>query len=148
MGVRGSKVLAEKIFKTLMFFFKSNLRLSLIVEKSKVFNSFSSKIKFLGMLIYNVSTKKFLYSRGRKFEDKKLKCLRVLSRLKALKHKQTTNFKNKCLVYLRNLYNKHKNSRAILQRDFISLVENSTLLKHLLNKPNRFIYREFLKDLQ
>lgn len=131
-----------------MFFLKSNLRLSLRIESSKVFNSFSSKIAFLGMVIYNVSTKRSLYFRGRKIEDKKLKCLRVLSRLKALKHKQTKIFKNECLAFLRNSYNMHRNRRAIFQRDFISLIESSTVFKNLFNRSNRSIYREFLKDLQ
>lgn len=148
MGVRGPKVLAEKIFKTLTFFFKSNLRLSLNKKKSHILNSFSSKISFLGTLIYNVSIRKFSYVKSRKVENKKLKSLRVLSRLKVLKDKEAKFFKDKCLAFLRKSYNRHGNSRAIVQKDFLSLVENSAVFNNGLNKSNRFIYREFLKDLQ
>lgn len=147
VGVRGPRILAEKIFKTVLFFLKSNLRLSLDIEKSQILNSFSFKISFLGMLIYNMSTKKLLYRKNRQIENKKLKSLRVLYRLKVLKHKQTRIFKEECLSLLRKSYHKHRNNEIILQKDLISLAENSVIFKNLWNKSNRFIYKEFLKDL-
>jgi Type II intron maturase/Reverse transcriptase (RNA-dependent DNA polymerase) len=148
IGVRGPRILAEKILKTFSFFFKSNLQLSLDKEKSQILNSFSSKISFLGMLLYNTLVAKTSHRRNREIENKKLKSLRVLSRLKALKYKQTKFFKDKCLATLRKSYNKCRNNKVMIKKDFILTVENSIIFKNLLDKPNRFIYREFLKNLQ
>jgi hypothetical protein len=99
VGVRGPRILAEKIFKTVLFFLKSNLQLSLDVEKSQILNSFSFKVPFLGMLIYNMFAKKVSSHKNREVENKKLKSLRVLYRLKVLKHKQAKIFKDECLSF-------------------------------------------------
>ena len=148
IGVRGPKPLAEKILKTITFFLKSNLQLSLNEEKSQILNSFSNKIPFLGVLLYNVSNKKTPYRKSREIENKKRKRSRVISRINVLEHRQMKSFKNECLASLRISYNKHRNNRAVVKKDFLSLVENSVIFKDLLNKPNRLVYREFLKDLQ
>lgn len=148
MGVQGPKSLAEKILKTIIFFLKSNLQLSLNEEKSQILNSFSNKILFLGMLLYNSSNKKTFYCKSREIENKKRKRARVLLRINALKHRQTKSFKYECLASLRKSYKEHCNNRAIVKKDFLSLVENSIIFKDLLNKPNRLVYHEFLKNLQ
>jgi Type II intron maturase len=127
---------------------KSNLQLSLNEEKSQILNSFSNKIPFLGMLLYNISNKKIPYCKSFEIENKKRKRVRVLSRINALKNRQTKSFKDECLASLRKSYNEYRNNRAIVKKDFVSLVESSIIFKDLLNKPNRFLYREFLKDLQ
>ena len=148
IGVRGPKSLAEKILRTITFFLKSDLQLFLNEEKSQILNSYSNKIPFLGMLLYNITNKKTPYRRSRAIENKKRKRSRILSRIDALNQKQTKFFKNECLDLLRKSYIEHRNTRAVIKRDFKSLVANSIIFKDLLNKPNRSVYQEFLLDLQ
>ena len=148
LGVRGPKSLAEKILKALTFFLKSDLQLYLNEEKSQILNSFSNKIPFLGMLLYNITNKKTPYRKSREIENKKRKRSRVLSRVDALNYKQTKLFKNECLNLLRKSYTEQRNNRAVIKQDLKSLVANSIIFKDLLNKPNRSVYQEFLKDLQ
>jgi Reverse transcriptase (RNA-dependent DNA polymerase) len=148
IGVRGPKSLAEKILKTITFFLKSNLQLSLNGEKSQILNSFSNKIPFLGMLLYNIFNKKTPYCKSREIENKKRKRVRVLSRIIALKNRQTKFFKDECLASLRKSYYEHRNNKVTVKKNFFSRVKNSLIFKDLLNRPNRLVYREFLKDLQ
>jgi hypothetical protein len=54
LGLRCPKYIVLKIKCTLEFFMKSQLRLKLLEQKIKVFDSFSTKVPFLGMLIHNV----------------------------------------------------------------------------------------------
>jgi len=148
IGVRGPKTLAKKIFRSIIFFLKSNLQLSLNEKKSKILNSFSNKIPYLGMLIHNVANKHILYDKSRAIENKKRKCSRVISRAKTLEHRQVKLFKNECLNLLRNSYMKYRNNRISIKEDFLSLIDNSLIFKSVFTKPNRSVYKEFLKNLQ
>lgn len=148
IGVRGPKVLATKIFQSVSFFLKSDLHLSLNEEKSKVMDSFSSKIPFLGMLIHNVPNKHLPYRKSRALENKKRKLSRVLLRADALENRQTKLFKDECLNLLRNSYKNHRNDRDPLKDNFISIIRNSPLFGDVLKSSNRAIYREFIQSLQ
>jgi len=97
IGVQGPKTLAEKIFRSIIFFLKSNLQLSINEEKSKILNSFSNKIPYLGMLIHNITSKHIFYPKNRTIENKNRKRSRVISRIKTLEHYQVKLFRNKCL---------------------------------------------------
>jgi group II intron reverse transcriptase/maturase len=148
IGVRGPKALAAKIFQSISFFLKSDLHLSLNEEKSKIIDSFSSKIPFLGMLIHNVSNKYLPYRRSRALENKKRKLSRVLSRADALENRRTKLFKDECLNFLRNSYKSHRNDRKPLKDNFISIIRNSPIFGDVLKNSNRAIYREFIWSLQ
>jgi group II intron reverse transcriptase/maturase len=148
IGVRGPKTLAEKVLQTVKFFLKSNLQLSINEEKSEIFNTYSNKIPFLGMLLHNVSTTHIPYRKSREIENKKRKRSRVILRAENLKHRQVKLFKDECLNLLRQAYNKHRDNRAVVIEDFTSLIENSGIFKDILSKKNRTVYREFISDLQ
>jgi hypothetical protein len=148
IGVQGPKILAKKIFRSIIFFLKSNLQLSLNEKKSEILNSFSNKIPYLGILIHNISNRHISYHKNRTIQNKKRKRFRIISRAKTLENHQVKLFKNECLNLLRDSYNKYRNNRTSIKKDFIFLLNNSLTFKSLLNKPNRSIYREFLKNIQ
>jgi group II intron reverse transcriptase/maturase len=148
IGVRGPKVLATKIFQSVSFFLKSDLHLSLNEEKSKIIDSFSSKIPFLGMFIHNVPNKHLPYRKSRALENKKRKLSRVLLRADALENRRTKLFKDECLNLLRNSYKNHRNDREPLKDNFISIIRNSPIFGDVLKNSNRAIYREFIQSLQ
>lgn len=100
------------------------------------------------MLLYNVTNKKTPYRKSREIQNKIRKRSRILSRINALNYTQTKLFKNECLTLLRKSYVEQRNNRAVIKKDLISLISNSIIFKDLINKPNRYVYREFLKDLQ
>ena len=147
IGVRGPKFLVLKIFRSVIFFLKSTLQLNLNEEKSKFIDSFSNKISFLGMLIYNVATKKLPYRRSRALQNKKRKFNRVLLRADALENQQTKKLKDECLKLLRNSYKTHRRDRKPLKEDFISLVKNSPTFGDIVKNSNRAVYREFIQNL-
>jgi hypothetical protein len=148
MGIKGSKALAKKIFKIVTFFLKSNLQLNLNEEKSQILNSFSNKIPFLGMLLYNVYIKKIFNFKTINIGNKKRKRLRIANRIKSLKHKQTKLFKNECLNFLRKSYNKYHKNKIIVKKNFLCLIKRSVIFESFLYKSNRTIYQEFIKNLQ
>jgi hypothetical protein len=71
IGVRGPKVLTKKIFKTIHFFFKSNLQLNLDEKKSQILNSFSNKVSFLGVLLYSTFDEKIYCGANCGIQNKK-----------------------------------------------------------------------------
>lgn len=148
IGVQGPRTLAEKIFRSIIFFLKSNLQLNVNKKKSKILNSFSNKIPFLGILIHNVTNKHVFYRKNRAIENKNHKRFRIISRINTLEHHQIKLLKNECLSFLSNSYNKYRNNRTEVKKNFISFINNSLTFKSLFSTSNRFIYKEFLKDLQ
>jgi hypothetical protein len=148
IGVRGPKILAEKVFQTIKFFLKSNLQLSLNEEKSGIINSYSNKISFLGMLLHNVSTTHIPFRKSRAIENKKRKRFRVILRAESFKHRRAKLFKDECLNLLRQAYNKHRDNKVVVKDDFITFIKNSVIYKDLLFKKNRTVYKEFISDLR
>lgn len=147
IGVRGPKTLVLKIFRSVIFFLKSTLQLNLNEEKSKIIDSFSNKISFLGMLIHNVSTKKLPFRKSRVLQNKKRKLTRVLLRADALENQRTKKLKDECLKLLRNSYKSHRKDRKPLKEDFISLIKGSPVFGNVIKNSNRAIYREFIQSL-
>lgn len=148
MGIRGPKTLVIKILQTVEFFLKSNLQLNINKEESKIVNSFSNKIPFLGMLIHNINDKRIPYYKNRKIENKIRQRSRILARIKAFEYNQTKQFKDQCFDLLRNSYIKYRNNKILLKKDLLLLIKNSLTFKNLINNSNRFGYKEFIKDLQ
>lgn len=148
IGVRAAKSIATKTLDAIKFFLKSNLHLKINEENSQIINSFSNKIPFLGMMLYNITNKKTPYRKSREIQNKKRKRSRILSRIDALNHKQTKLLKNECLTLLRKSYIKHRNNRAVIKKDFNQLVAKSIIFNDLVKKPNRSVYRKFLQDLR
>jgi retron-type reverse transcriptase len=147
IGVRGPKALVLKIFKSVTFFLKSTLQLNLDEEKSKIIDSFSNKIPFLGMLIHNVPTKSLPFRKSRALQNKKRKFSRVLLRADALENHQTKRLKDECLKLLRNSYKSHRKDRKPLKEDFIALIKGSPIFGDIMKNSNRAIYQEFIQSL-
>ena len=147
IGVRGPKTLVLKIFRSVIFFLKSTLQLNLNEEKSKIIDSFSNKISFLGMLIHNVSTKSLPFRKSRALQNKKRKLTRVLLRADALENRRTKRLKDECLKLLRNSYKSHRRDRKPLKEDFISLIKGSPVFGDVMKNSNRAIYQEFIQSL-
>ena len=147
IGVRGPKTLVQKILRSVTFFLKSTLQLNVNEEKSKIIDSFSNKVPFLGMLIHNVATKKLPYRKSRALQNKKRKLDRVLLRADNLENQQTKKLKDECLKLLRNSYKSHRADREPLKKDFMSIIKNSPTFGNVVKDSNRAIYQEFIQDL-
>lgn len=139
IGVRGSKVLAKKILRSTKFFLKSDLHLSLNEEKPEIIDSFSSKVEFLGMLIYNVPSKFKPFRKSRFIENAKRKKNRVISKAQALEYRQAKKFKEECLSVLRKAYTECRIDRKPLRKDLITLVKNSLAFSEVINNSNRIV---------
>lgn len=148
IGVRGSKELTTKILKTIKFFLKSNLHLKINESKSEVTNTYSNKVPFLGMLIYNVSNKFIPYRKSRAIENYKRKKSRVLARIDNLNHGQTRMLKEECLKLLRSSFKQNRNNREDIKSDLSNILKNSVTFRDLTNTPKRAIYREFIDKLK
>ena len=148
IGVRGPKELAAKILNSTKFFLKSNLHLKINKNKSEITNTYSNKVPFLGMLIYNVPSKLLPYRKSRAVENYKRKKSRVLARIDNLNNKQTRMLKDECLKLLRSSLKQNRNNRNEIKLDLSKILENSITFKDLVNTPKRAIYREFIDTLK
>jgi len=88
IGVRGDKEFAMKIFRATKFFIQSSLNLKVNAEKSKLIDTYSNKVPYLGMLIHNVSTHNLKVRNLREIENVNRKRSRVLNRVDAMKKKR------------------------------------------------------------
>lgn len=148
IGVRGSKELAFKILNSTKFFLKSNLHLKINERKSEITHTYSNKVPFLGMFIYNVPSKLLPYRKSRAIENYRRKKSRVLARIDNLNNKQTKMLKNECLKLLRSSFKQNRNSREEIKVDLVNILKNSITFKNLVNVPNRTIYNEFIDSLK
>jgi group II intron reverse transcriptase/maturase len=148
IGVRGSKEIAAKILNSTKFFLKSNLHLKINEGKSEIINTYSNKVPFLGMLIYNVPSRLLPYRKSRAVENYKRKKSRVLARIDNLNNKQTKMLKDECLKLLRSSFKRNRNNRKEIKSDLSNILENSITFKDLINTPKRAIYREFINELK
>ena len=148
IGVRGSKVLAKKILRSVKFFLKSDLHLSLNERKFEIIDSFSNKVDFLGMLIYNVAYKYNFFCKSRAIENAKRKKNRVISGAQALEHRQAKKFKEECLLLLKKAYIECRIDRKPFRKNLITLIKNSLAYSEVIHNPNRIMWREFVQTLQ
>jgi hypothetical protein len=119
LSVRGSKKLAEKILRTVKFFLKSDRHISINEKTSKIIHSYSNKIPFLKMLIYNITKTHIPYYKKREVENKKRKRNRILHRINVLQNRQNKVFRNECLNIFRKIYNEYRNNKDFLKEHFI-----------------------------
>jgi len=71
IGVRGSLELAKKIRLLVKNFLLTNLHLKINEEKTKITNTYSNRVQFLGMLIYNRKVSDLPYRNSREMENAK-----------------------------------------------------------------------------
>ena len=89
IGVRGPKIVAEKIKMELANWLKSNLHLNLKEKKTKLTYSIGNKIEFLGFLLYRVSYNQLPYRNSRRIEKVKRMKARILALKDQAKKKLT-----------------------------------------------------------
>lgn len=105
LGVYGSKKFAEKIQQVIFSFLKSELYLEVDLKDFMLVNSYSDKIRFLGMLLYNVPLNKQRSCRGvRALENKKNQIMRIEMRLRNLQIKREKIIRFSILERLRLNY--------------------------------------------
>lgn len=134
IGVRGSKELAKKIETLVSSFLKSNLHLQLNRDKTKVINTYSNKVSFLGMLIYNKNARDLPYRNSREVENAK----RVKNRNKIIKLAKT----NKILKKTRERFVK------LLDKE-ISKVQkgHESFMKEIFSPLHNKSYRAKLRNI-
>lgn len=122
VGVRGSLELATKIKILIENFLKGILHLTLNTQKTKIINTYSDKVPFLGVLIYNIDEKDLPYKNSRAIENEK----RVAKRNQIVK----ANLTNKILKFTRQkilfALNSEKHREVILDlgREVVGKVKN------------------------
>jgi|JI61114C2RNA_FD_contig_123_26453_length_2136_multi_5_in_2_out_1_2 arsenate reductase-like glutaredoxin family protein len=110
VGVRGSLELATKIKILIENFLKGVLHLTLNTERTKITNTYSDRVQFLGVLIYNIDERDLPYKNSRAIENEK----RVAKRNQIFK----ANVTNKILKFTRQnilfALNSEKHREAVL----------------------------------
>ncbi len=102
IGVRGSLEVAKKIKTLITNYMKGTLHLMLNKEKTKITNTYSGQVKFLGLLIYNKYLKDLPYKNSRTIENAK----RVAKKNQIIKAKITNkilkNTRQRMILALNN----------------------------------------------
>lgn len=153
IGVRANKKIAIKIQNTVAFFIESSLNMKVSKEKSRLMDSYSTRVPFLGMLIHNVGVTKLPYRRSREIEMKKRQKVRVLTRLEALHQRNLKNLRYKIWEKSLNDY------KCALQKGSLSTFKNKLenefkkgliLIKDpnaILGLTSRQSYRKFIEEI-
>lgn len=110
VGVKASKETALKIKKEIIFFLKSSLHLKVNKKKTKIYQSYCEKVKFLDMNIHNVVAKHFPFRRTRHLEQIRKNKLRIVNRVLAAQSRRSKNFREHILERLKNHYKKAEDS--------------------------------------
>lgn len=136
IGVRGSQELAKKIKMLVNSFLKSNLHLQLNLEKTKITNTYSNKVRFLGMMIYNKYARDLPYRNSREIENLK----RVKNKnqiIKSAKTKKILKNTRESFVKLldRELKNVYKGQKSDIH-DIFKPLYNESYRSKLRNVAN------------
>lgn len=154
VGVRGSLELAKEVKTMIVSFIKRSLHLILNDEKIKIINTYSDRVTFLGMLIYNTLTRDFSYKKARAEEGIK----RVARKNRILKanvtNKVLKNIRHKLILALNNdkykevilelgqiVVRKVKNVRAVF-RAMERVILGGYELKQISDGSQKFTFYE------
>jgi hypothetical protein len=150
IGVTGSKDLARKIINGARFFLKSQLQLKVNEEKSRVYDSFSEKVPYLGMFIHNVATKNLPYRNSRAIESYKRKKSRVLTRANALIARRAKNIRDCVIHEFRKAAGKGGTGGAFAIKTLTDTMKQalSSVVGEDYKISNRALFREFLLEIQ
>lgn len=134
IAVRGSLELAKKIKNLVINFLKGTLHLKISEEKTKITNTYSNKVLFLGMYIYNMNENDLPYRNSRMVENTK----RVIRKNNALKN----NIKIKIMKNTRNkiisLLHEEKNKEKVI--DAIKILGNKGKIRTKIRKLTEAVY--------
>jgi hypothetical protein len=110
VGVRASKETALKIKKEIIFFLKSSLHLRINEDKTKIYQTYCEKVKFLGMNIHNVPTKHLPFRRARHLEQIKRNKSRIINRVIGMQNRRSKIFREHIIEGLKNHYKEAEDS--------------------------------------
>jgi len=91
IGIRGSLDLSKRILKIIRSFLKTNLHLTIDLTNTKITNSYSGKIYFLGIIIYNKEIASTSFINSRAIESRKRAARRVRLKKNLAKKKLIRN---------------------------------------------------------
>jgi len=153
IGVRGSKNLADKICVLVNNFLSSRLSLKLNMEKTKITNTYSGKVKFLGMEIFNKNSVDLPYRNSRAIENtkrtqrknkanKEMKRKRVLKQMRDKLVKSMGNVRHRdVIIDINKLTNNKIGIRAKLRNlaELVYNIDNEHEDKHTKAVDNKFL---------
>lgn len=146
IGVRGPKHLALTIKQAVRFFLKSELQLSINEATLSLFDSYATKISFLGMTIHNIVTKNLPYRNSRELETIKRGKLRVLTRVNVFNIRREKLFRERILLNLRRNYKVAQDCGNLKKYEMELLAGFSILLpKDLVKLTDRYLYRMLIQ---
>jgi len=148
VGVRASKETALKIKKEIIFFFKSSLHLRVNEDKTKIYQSYCEKIKFLGMNIYNVPTKHLPFRKARHLEQIRRNKSRIVNRVLGMQSRRSKIFREQIHEELRNHYKKAEDNGNLSQwKQDLEKAITVVISPDKLNNSSRQVFSQFVKEL-
>lgn len=148
VGVRASKETALKIKKEIIFFLKSSLHLRVNEDKTKVYQTYCEKVKFLGMHIYNVPTKHLPFRKARHLEKIKRNKSRIVNRVIGMQNRRSKIFREHILEELRNQHKKSEDTGNLGQwKQNLEKALSIVIPPDKLNDSSRRVFSQFVNEL-
>lgn len=148
VGVRASKETALKIKKEIVFFLKSSLHLRVNEDKTKIYQTYCEKVKFLGMNIHNVPTKHLPFRKAGHLEQIKRNKARIVNRVIGMQNRRSKIFREHILIGLRNHYKKAEDSGSLDQwKQNLERAIFMVIPPDKVNDNSRRVFSQFVKEL-
>ena len=148
VGVRASKETALKIKKEIIFFLKSSLHLRINEDKTKIYQTYCEKVKFLGMNIHNVPTKHLPFRKARHLEQIRRNKSRIVNRVIGMQNRRSKIFREHILEGLRNHYKKAEDTGNLDQwKQNLEKAISIVIPPDKLNDSSRRVFSQFVKEL-
>lgn len=148
VGVRASKETTLKIKKEIIFFLKSSLHLRINENKTKIYQTYCEKVKFLGMNIHNVPTKHLPFRRAGHLEQIKRNKARIVNRVIGMQNRRSKIFREHILEGVRNHYKKAEDSGSLDQwKQNLKKAISIVIPSDKLNNNSRRVFSQFVKEL-
>ena len=148
VGVRASKETTIKIKKEIIFFLKSSLHLRVNEDKTKIYQSYCEKIKYLGMNIHNVPTKHLPFRKARHLEQIRRNKSRIVNRVLGMQSRRSKIFREHILEGLRNHYKKAEDNGNLSQwKQNLEKAISIVIPPDKLNDSSRRVFSQFVAEL-
>jgi group II intron reverse transcriptase/maturase len=148
VGVKASKETALKIKKEIIFFLKSSLHLRINEDKTKIYQTYCEKVKFLGMNIHNVPAKHLPFRRARHLEQIRRNKSRIVNRVIGMQNKRSKIFREHILEGLKNHYKKAEDTGNLDQwKQNLEKAISIVIPSNKLNDSSRRVFSQFVKEL-
>lgn len=148
VGVRASKETALKLKKEIIFFLKSSLHLRVNEDKTKIYQTYCEKVKFLGMNIHNVPAKQLPFRRARHLEQIKRNKSRIVNRVIGMQNRRSKIFREYILEGLKNHYKKAEdNGNLNLWKQNLEKAISIVIPSDKFNDSSRRVFSQFVKEM-